>query len=217
MPIAFTTILPGVEYFEQGEHCMVKAAKKAKPSEPPLKPPTTSGGGTDGSKVVVRSQTTSAEDIPAPPKRNEYFPDEVTLYGVKLNSDTDPKKDVAIRHDDLTLRLLAHATGSDGDRPVSLAVVYGYSYEGHCYRLDRSRLFVVDSLGQPANGCGFGDGYTMWRIRARGNVMEVEISHDTAEVLILNANVPGNKSPNTYRNDMMLAHRGGKLNRPGGT
>jgi hypothetical protein len=78
-------------------------------------------------------------------------------------------------------------------------------------------LFIVDSGGEEANGCGFAKPYYMWRIRARANVMEVEISHDTAEVLILNANVPGNKSPNTYRNDMQLAHRGGKLNRPGGT
>jgi hypothetical protein len=171
-------------------------------------PPGPGPGFTDRSTVPIL-----ASDIPAPPDKDDYYPDQLTLYGVKLNPD-EKGEAASIRFGTMVLKLSVNSRGTDQE--VSMAVVYGYSYEGHCYRLDRTRLFVVGNAGMDADGCGFVPPYFMWRIRARAEVMEVAISHDTAETLILNANLPGNRAPNTYGNDMQLAHRGGRLNRPSG-
>ncbi|WP_162914048.1 hypothetical protein [Taklimakanibacter lacteus] len=157
-----------------------------------------------------------ADDIPAPPNPHDYYPDQLTLYGIKLNPDESA---ATLPFGDKVLKLQVNSKA--GNKPlepkdVSIAAVYGYSYEGHCYRLEKPKLFIVENSGAPANGCGFSAPYFMWAVRARTNLMELTLNFDLAETLILEANLPGNRSPNTYGNHMQLAHRNGKLNRPGG-
>lgn len=195
-------------------------AKKANPKDTNILQPT--NGDPEPPKPIKDSRDSGgcclASDIPAPPVAGEYHPDQLILYGFKLNGDpqakTEENKEVSIAYDNMVLTLRVNSRGTK--RPISLAAIYGYAFEGQCYRLDRARLFLVNGLGKEAEGCGFGKPYSMWRIRARASIMEVAVSHDTADVLILGANLPGNRSPNTYGNHMMLAHRNGKLNRPGG-
>lgn len=99
---------------------------------------------------------------------------------------------------------------------IAIVAAYGYAFEGHCYRFDRPKLFAFDRFEEiePAEGCGFGDGYIMWNISSKQILLELSTRTDEAQVLVLDANLPGNRAPNTYGNSFQLAHRSGRLNRP---
>ena len=47
--------------------------------------------------------------------------------------------------------------------------------------------------------------------RGLGWLATVQVS--TVQSLVLDANLPGKRAPNTYDNDMQMAHRGGRLTR----
>jgi hypothetical protein len=154
-------------------------------------------------------------DVPAAPNIHNYHSDHITLYGVKLNDgERAPKLPFANKL--LRLEVLDEGGNPVGEKDVIIGVVYGYGFEGHCYRLDRPKLVIFDRTDdKPAKGCGFDDPYRMWRVRSKDVLLEFVMSVDTAETLILEANLPGNRAPNTYGNSMQLAHRGGRLNRNG--
>jgi hypothetical protein len=106
---------------------------------------------------------------------------------------------------------------------VVIAAIYGYAYEGHCYRLDRPKIVVFGAPGgiesQNAIGCGFdagdrgqvGSRYRMWRLRASQELIQLEMTVGTLQTVVLDANLPGRRSPTTYAANMQLAHRGGRL------
>jgi hypothetical protein len=160
----------------------------------------------------------SSEDIPAPPNPKSYSPDHITLFGVALNIENSA---AYLPLEGSRLKLAVVKFGSDtpeDPRRMVIAVVYGYAFEGHCYRLDQPKLFVFEprTTEAPAVGCGFdGDGYVMWQITKKTRMLELATSVDLAEELVLNASLPGNRNPNTYGNRYQLAHRGGRLNRGG--
>ena len=162
----------------------------------------------------------SCEDVPAP-GNPQFAPDEIVIYGVNL------RKDV---HGDISSEILVRTNWIVSLRSQSIpagtryeaVAAYGYAYEGHCYRFDRPRILMFTSKdagfsnssdpAQPAIGCGFEvEGYEMWRIRSDATVLELSSQIDTFQKLVLEANVPGRRPPNTYASEMMLAHRGGRL------
>jgi hypothetical protein len=187
-----------------------------KPKPPRLRPTTEEGGNNGGPTPGGRSTKMSSDDIPAAPSPKNYRPDQITLYGVKLNVDADP---AALPFDGKVLRLFVTPNTSNipiNPKKVAIAVIYGYAFEGHCYRLDRPRLLVFEpSTEGAAEGCGFDASYMMWRIASKTLLLEIATNVGTAEDLIVDANLPGNRPPNTYGNKMQLAHRGGRLNRVG--
>ncbi|WP_085028366.1 hypothetical protein [Ensifer aridi] len=160
------------------------------------------------------------EDIPAPPEPQTYRPDQITLYGVGLN--VENRAAYLPLHGN-RLKLSVVPFGSDVPelpKNMPIAVIYGYAYEGYCYRFDKPKLFVFSPniTEAPAKGCGYDNsGYVMWQITKKTQMLELSTSADLAEELVLNANLPGNRSPNTYGNSMALAHRSGRLTRGGGT
>jgi hypothetical protein len=162
-----------------------------------------------------------SDDIPAPTNSNRYLPDQIILYGVKINR-RDPEARIPLfeNANTLFLEVRNNDTGVTlGIDEIAMAVIYGYAYEGHCYRLDRPKLMIFEYDGgeSEANGCGFfGPDYRMWRISKKKKLLELNTNLDTAEVLILDANLPGNRAPNTYGNSVALAHRGGRISRGGG-
>lgn len=199
--------------------------EKPPPEPGPVKPlkPDTGGGGTGGgsdqSNTDSRGRNNmSSEDIPAPPDPRRYWPDQITLYGVRLNVTNNMAN---LPFDGNFLRLAVVPIGSkDPEDPkvMAIAVIYGYAFEGQCYRYDKPKLLVFRP-GVPetaAIGCGF-EGYSMWQITKKTPIMELATSTDIAEEIVLNSNLPGNRNPNTYGNSFMLAHRGGRLNRGGGS
>jgi hypothetical protein len=102
---------------------------------------------------------------------------------------------------------------------LQIAVIYGYAYEGQCYRLDKPKLLVFLSVnGTPASGCGFDTitGYSMWRVSAtQDTVLELVSNADYFAKIILEGNLPGKRAPNTYAANAKpmtsLSHRGGRL------
>lgn len=161
----------------------------------------------------------SSEDVPAPPLVNNFLPDEIIIYGIKINSGTNQG---TIHFEDKRLLLEVRPLDSEvplGSNLITMAVIYGYGWEGHCYRLDKPKLVIFEYVRKerPAAGCGFDEGYSMWRIRSKLTMIELTSNVDLAEELILEANLPGNRAPNTYGNSMQIAHRGNRLNRTGGS
>ncbi|WP_262299663.1 hypothetical protein [Microvirga sesbaniae] len=174
----------------------------------------------------------SSSDLPAPGNFWEFAAEEVVLYGVKLNAIAGENFALLPLSPDLRLILsvgnIDHAADRDlGPGEVAIAAIYGYAYEGHCYRFDKTRLFVFTSdpyrggaggLGMEAVGCGFDTvpGYTMWRIRSLDTLIELNPNFGSVEKLILEANSPGRRAPNTYNSTMQMAHRSGRLQTPSG-
>ena len=164
----------------------------------------------------------TSETVPAPGGAHAYVPDQIVIYGVCINEGGSGQ----IQFSSYTLNLDIVHNDADlgaevqmGADEVAVAVVYGYAYEGQCYRLDRPKLMIFEYGGGPADadGCGFSDlGYKMWFISAKQKMLELNTNVDLAEVLILEANLPGNRTPNTYGNSMKLAHRGGRISPSGG-
>ena len=173
-------------------------------------------------------------NVPAPATTGTYVPDEIILYGVKLNRRHDYANFFA---GDL-YRLRVHLHDDQGqalsNSRYSAVLAYGYAFEGRCYRFDKVRTFLV--TGHPDEdpvGCGFdleprpnervepgtnpspnpSPVYRMWRIRAADELLELTTGLDSAQKLVLDANLPGRRAPNTYSVDMQMAHRGGRLNR----
>jgi hypothetical protein len=162
--------------------------------------------------------TDNCGDVPAPARTGVYFPDEIILYGVKLNSLEDHASFFA--GSDYELHVQLFDTGPMTSAQYSLALAYGYAFEGHCYRFDKARAFIVtDSADEDPVGCGFDleptapPVYRMWRIRAETYLLEVATTYDKAQALVLDANLPGKRSPNTYSINLQMAHRGGRLTR----
>ena len=97
------------------------------------------------------------ETIPAPPKKGIYKPDSLILYGVKLNSVTNHAMFDVGMGGNTALRVQLFTGNQElAKAKYSIVLAYGYAYEGHCYRFDATRVFIVTtSSDDPAVGCGF--------------------------------------------------------------
>jgi hypothetical protein len=158
-------------------------------------------------------------DVPAPQPKQRYFPDEIILYGVPLDSEAYRDRTALIPFDKYVLALQVHdASGPVGSGDVAIAVIYGYAFEGGCYRFDRPRLMIFEARQKSASGCGFEQsmGYFMWRLSSKQQIiLELNSTVDIAETIILTNSLPGKRSPNTFSASMQLAHRGGRLTNNG--
>ena len=148
--------------------------------------------------------------VPAP-SGPVYTADEIILYGVQLNlNKADPAKlDVGLGKSTELHISLSSTVGVSG----SIVLAYGYAFEGHCYRLDTTRIFLVVTGPPPedAKGCGFEKPYKMWRITATTQILEISTSFADARALILDAQLPGKRSPSSYAITLKMAHRNGRL------
>jgi hypothetical protein len=162
--------------------------------------------------------------VPAPAKSGPYHAEAIILYGVKLNATEDYGSFDMSQGSNAELRVqLFRAGDAQTKQKYSVVLAYGYAFEGHCYRFDANRIFIVTGpAGEPAVGCGFDalpgakesdPSYQMWRIRASTDLLEVAVNFDDAKTLILDANLPGKRSPTSYAITQSMAHRNGRLSR----
>lgn len=99
----------------------------------------------------------------------------------------------------------------------SIGIIYGYSYEGHCYDLPKPAIMLLPVLpvAIPDNDCGYDkkkdEKYKVWVVDKLDECDHIEFSSGFVEQLILDTNLPGRRSPSTYRATMQLAHRSGRL------
>jgi hypothetical protein len=161
--------------------------------------------------------------VPAPDRPGMYFPDTVILYGVKLNTGTPYGDFDAGENGNAALQMQLYRSGAlQSEKQYSIALGYAYAFEGHCYRLDTKRIFIIKGARpEAAGGCGFENEkiqgskgeYNMWRIRSSEELLEISLNYGDVKKLVLDANMPGKRSPSSYAITAALAHRDGRLNR----
>lgn len=100
---------------------------------------------------------------------------------------------------------------------VSSGIIYAYAYEGHCYDLPKPKIMFLPVVATtlPPDDCKFDRktpaGYKVWIVDKLSKCVEVEANRGTIDELVLEANLPGKRSPSTYRATAMVAHRSGRL------
>ena len=101
------------------------------------------------------------------------------------------------------------------DHPISAGVIFGYAYEGHCYDFPKPKIMLIRAAPQeiPADDCGFDakEEYRVWVVDKLDHCTEIELSQGFVEQIVLEANLPGKRSPRSYSATMQLAHRSGRL------
>jgi len=170
-------------------------------------------------------------DIPVAGNSIRFLPDEILVYGLKLNAAVPTPQDYGkIDFGEwippLVLKLFVEKNSTQlSYNQVAIAAAYGYAFEGHCYRFDRFKVLVFEytGVGLVPVGCGFDPPanpppvyrrYSMWNIRGDTRILELTMNVGDARSIVLEANLPGKRAPNTY-SALALAHRGGKLVGPG--
>lgn len=148
-----------------------------------------------------------------------FSPDEIIVYGVHLNG-AAPVAGVSNNIANATINVDGpwnlRLSVLDPVNPLNYAIVaaYGYAFEGQCYRLDKIKIlaFFAPNATQ-AVGCGYDNltDFFMWRVTSRAQVIELSSTVGEFEKVVLEANLPGRKAPNTYGSHMRLAHRSGRL------
>lgn len=95
----------------------------------------------------------------------------------------------------------------------SIGVIYGYAYEGHCYKLPKPQImFLPDGpkkIEKADCGCDCGYdaklGYALWQIDKFEHVVALDVRSDYLKTLVLDENLPGSRSPQAYAQSMLLA------------
>ncbi len=99
----------------------------------------------------------------------------------------------------------------------SIGIIYGYAYEGHCYDLPRPAIMLlpVPASEIPKDDSAYfakrDEGYRVWVLDKLEECQQIEVTSGFVEELVLQANMPGKRSPSSYRATMQMAHRNGRL------
>jgi len=185
-------------------------------------------------KEPVEVATTRA--VPDP----YYQPTRLYLYGIKLEKLTGKGFRIGLNIEidngydgaGAAKQPAESESGTQRSGPATrtefeMAIIYGYSYEGHCYTLPKASIIAVDSRKRidQATGCGF-EGlfhtlddkngikevrYSMWIHDKLDETVELVLNRGFIEEIILQQNTGGQKAPAAYSAKVQLAHRGGKL------
>ncbi len=106
---------------------------------------------------------------------------------------------------------------------LSCGIVVGYAYEGHCYDLPKPKIMLIPAYPRELapDDCGYdrkndpssndSDRYMVWIVDKLDECVEFEIDQGFIEQLVLDANMPGKRSPTMYASRMQMAHRSGRL------
>ncbi|HZH09738.1 MAG TPA: hypothetical protein VEZ24_05165 [Microvirga sp.] len=131
------------------------------------------------------------------PDYEAYSPSKIRLYGV-------PVITLDLKNDSI---FCAPITAGK-----SLALIYGFCYQGHCYSLPEPVIVLVNGEGDLAQGCGWNpDYYLSWDIDKHDQTIHLQVQSDSFEELILKRNINATKQPVAYSIALQMSHRGGKL------
>ena len=135
-------------------------------------------------------------NVPAAPTA-QYSSSAIALYGVPLTE---------------FLAVPIYVNAFAMPNRFETALIYGYSYQGHCYSMPEPVALVVEKTKrQPLKGCGYGSDYLMWVVEKLDTTVLIQTTGDTFEELVLRRNLGAAKQPVSYHSAMQMAHRGGKL------
>jgi len=109
--------------------------------------------------------------------------------------------------------------GSSPEQKTSCGIIVGYAYEGHTYDLPKPKIMIIPAFPEPkipADDSQFDakepEGYAVWLVDKLDECMELEMNQGFIEQLVLDANMPGKRSPTMYASKMTMGYRSGKLN-----
>ncbi|MER9438569.1 hypothetical protein [Mesorhizobium sp. M0618] len=109
--------------------------------------------------------------------------------------------------------------GSSPEQKTSCGIIVGYAYEGHTYDLPKPKIMIIPAFPEPkipADDSDFDakepEGYAVWLVDKLDECVELEMNQGFIEQLVLDANMPGKRSPTMYASKMTMGHRSGKLN-----
>ncbi|MBZ9791967.1 hypothetical protein K9B32_17855 [Rhizobium sp. 3T7] len=114
----------------------------------------------------------------------------------------------------LELSGISRFVRADGGKYIkSIGVIYGYAYEGHCYKLPKPQIMFLPTApctiatDKCAYDCGYSAelGYAVWQVDKLDQVIALDIRADDVKTLVLDENMPGNRSPQAYSHSMSLA------------
>jgi hypothetical protein len=151
-----------------------------------------------------------------PPQVFVFSPSSIVLYGIPVVFDTFV---VGFSNEQISI-FTWPLPGPNNPPPIPYipALIYGYQYQGHCYSLPEPTIFVVPNGAQfrgPAVGCGYVGGapfnYQMWMVDKLERTIQVNLTNDTFDELVLRRNIAGARPPLSYRSAALLVHRGGQL------
>lgn len=112
-----------------------------------------------------------------------------------------------------TIQVLA--VPQHADATVSSGIIFGYAFEGHCYDLPRPKLMFLSVLPAiiPDGDCGYKEkkDYRVWIVDKLDQCLELEMNQGFVEQIVLEANLPGKRSPTAYAGKAYLSHRSGRL------
>ncbi|TIM06775.1 hypothetical protein [Mesorhizobium sp.] len=101
---------------------------------------------------------------------------------------------------------------------LSSGVIFGYAYEGHTYDLPKPKVMLIPAYpeaGIPNDDSNYkskeSEGYAVWIVDKLDKCVEIEVNQGFIEQIVLDANLPGKRSPTMYASRMMMGHRGGRL------
>lgn len=100
---------------------------------------------------------------------------------------------------------------------LSPGIIFGYAYEGHCYDMPKPKIMLIPDMPRtiPVDDCGYdlkaGNDYRLWITDKLDQCVEIDVSQGFIEQLVLEANLPGKRSPTMYGGRMLMGHRSGRL------
>ncbi|MDP9810698.1 hypothetical protein J2W42_003561 [Rhizobium tibeticum] len=103
---------------------------------------------------------------------------------------------------------------ADGEKYIkSIGVIYGYAFEGHCYKLPKPKIMFIPATARRIVGdkcgcdCGYSAdlGYAVWQVDQLDRVVALDIRSGDVKTLILDENMPGNRSPQAYSQSLSMA------------
>lgn len=106
----------------------------------------------------------------------------------------------------------------DKSKVMTSGIIFGYAYEGHAYDFPKPKIMLIPAEPEtrfPDDDSGyFGkryEGYAVWIVDKLDQCVEIEVNQGFVEQLVLEANLPGKRSPNMYAGKFQMGHRGGRL------
>lgn len=121
-----------------------------------------------------------------------------------------------IRNFMITLGAMEVGTEKPTEKLTS-GIIFGYAYEGHCYDLPKPKIMLIPADPEciPPDDCGYDlktkAHYRVWIVDKLDQCIELDMNQGFIEQIVLDANLPGKRSPSMYAAKFQMAHRSGRL------
>ncbi len=160
--------------------------------------------------------------------RIPHDPGHVILIGYYLNIEKRKQQHAKIEvriniHQSIQVTIsekLGKLDDLDLDDDSEMALIQAYVFEGNLYKLPKPKIMVVSGGANTFDGTDpkESDGrksikqkLLYWRVNKLDRAVEITVEDGLIDQLVLEANMPGKRSPNSYAANMQLAHRSGRL------